>query len=178
MTEHLTYFSRKTAEKILDGVIEGFSVNRVCHNDEALPAPKTFFAWVAGRGVSIHDQEWLRESYYAAQLARAEAHMDEIIEIADDSSEDYVEKERKNGDIVRELNPEAIQRATLRINTRQWVASRLYPEKYGTKALLQIKAPQLTPDEKEALLMNMIAQLPDKPPEAIEVTYTTVESDE
>ena len=159
MTEHLTYFSREVAEKVLDGVTEGFSVERVCRDDDTLPGRATFFRWLAGRSIGIHDHEWLKENYFVAQLARAEAHLDECIEIADDDSEDF-------------------QRSALRISTRQWVASRLYPEKYGTKAILQIKGPQLTPDEKEALLMNMIAQLPDKPPEAIEATYTTVGSDE
>ena len=55
--------------------------------------------------------------------------VDEIIEIADDSSQDNIIN--KQGQII--CNNESINRARLRIDTRKWIASKLAPKIYGDK---------------------------------------------
>jgi len=54
---------------------------------------------------------------------------DELIDIADDSSEDEVFTD----DGRRLLNKEFVQRSKLRVETRQWVAIKLLPKVYGTQ---------------------------------------------
>ena len=55
---------------------------------------------------------------------RAHVCAEEVIAIADDAAHDTVEGKP---------NPENVQRAKLRVNTRQWVMSRLLPKKYGNR---------------------------------------------
>jgi hypothetical protein len=63
-----------------------------------------------------------------------EAWADEIVDICDDASNDWME--RNNGDDKESswvLNGEHVQRSRLRIDTRKWLLSKLKPEKYGDK---------------------------------------------
>ena len=50
---------------------------------------------------------------------------DELFEIADDSSNDYIETEGG-----QRLNSEHVNRSRLRIDTRKWVMERMAPKKY------------------------------------------------
>ena len=59
---------------------------------------------------------------------QAEHWAEEIIEIADDSKNDFVEKEGHTA-----LNSENINRSRLRVDTRKWLMARLAPKKYGDK---------------------------------------------
>jgi hypothetical protein len=52
---------------------------------------------------------------------------DELLEIADDGSNDWMERE-KGG---YELNAEHIQRSRARIDTRKWLLSKMLPKVYG-----------------------------------------------
>lgn len=55
---------------------------------------------------------------------------DEMIDIADDSTEDEIFTDEGR----RLLNKEFVQRSKLRVETRMWIASRLLPKVYGTKS--------------------------------------------
>ena len=63
-----------------------------------------------------------------ARELQAEYLIDEIVEIADDGSNDYMQK--KHGPVV---DQEHMGRSRLRIDTRKWAASKLAPKKYGDK---------------------------------------------
>jgi len=57
-----------------------------------------------------------------------------MVEIADNSSDDWIEKKNASGETTGwQENGEAIRRSQLRIATRQWVAEKLRPKKYGAK---------------------------------------------
>lgn len=60
-----------------------------------------------------------------------EALVDEILDIADDGSQDYIVN--KDGKVV--ANIEHIHRARLRIDTRKWLAAKLCPRLYGDKVV-------------------------------------------
>jgi hypothetical protein len=76
--------------------------------------------------------EWLNKSpQFADQYARAkrqgvEAMAEDILDIADDSRNDWMDK---NGFMV--VDNEAVQRSKLRVDTRKWIMSKLLPKKYG-----------------------------------------------
>jgi hypothetical protein len=78
--------------------------------------------------------QWLRDKEdYSSQYARAKEDqsdllIEEMIEIADDSSGDS--KVTENGEVI---NSEYVQRSKIRIDTRKWIASKLKPKKYGDK---------------------------------------------
>jgi tyrosyl-tRNA synthetase len=70
---------------------------------------------------------------------------DEIIEIADDASNDYAERENRDGENVRAFDPEHVQRARLRVEARKWLLSKALPKVYGDR--LNIDAKITTQDE-------------------------------
>jgi len=78
-------------------------------------------------------------SYYSqAQIDKAELYREQLIEISDDSTNDYITRQSKNGTEYTQLNPESSRRSELRIKTRQWLMSRMNPDKYGDKQQIDV----------------------------------------
>lgn len=86
---------------------------------------------------------WLREhgsfrdQYAIAREDMLEYWSDEIIEIADDGSNDYIESTGKDGSTEEVLNSEHITRSRLRVDTRKWLMSKLAPKKYGDRTAVE-----------------------------------------
>ena len=73
---------------------------------------------------------------FAAQYARARevqflAIADELLEIADDGRNDWMQRTGNDGGW--DLNGEHIQRSRVRIDTRKWMLSKMLPKVYGDK---------------------------------------------
>jgi hypothetical protein len=70
--------------------------------------------------------------YARAKEEQADFMIEEMIDIADDGSNDLMTITK--GDIEYEQeNKEVTNRSKLRIDTRKWIASKLKPKKYGDK---------------------------------------------
>jgi len=94
---------------------------RAISRSEGMPHWNTVYNWMSA------DEE------FAVRIARArelgyDANADDCLEIADDSSEDYLETE--SGE---RLNSEHVQRSKLRIDTRLKLLAKWSPGKYGEK---------------------------------------------
>ena len=83
---------------------------------------------------------WLRkypefsEQYAQAKEESADALVEDILDIADDGTNDWMEMKDKEGAIEGwRQNGEALQRSRLRVDTRKWIASKLKAKKYGDK---------------------------------------------
>ncbi|WP_106797294.1 terminase small subunit protein [Rhizobium sp. H4] len=121
-------FSQALAEKICDRIADRESLRSICR-DEAMPAKSTVLSWLADE-----DKAAFRARYALAREILADGFVDELVEIADDSSNDWIEKKNAAGETTGwQENGEAIRRSQLRIATRQWVAEKLRPKKYGAK---------------------------------------------
>jgi len=88
---------------------------------------------------TVHDRKREDEAF-AEQFARAceageERLEDEILEIADDATNDYVERMTGDGEITKELDREHVQRSKLRIYAREKVLAWKNPRRYGTGRL-------------------------------------------
>jgi hypothetical protein len=59
--------------------------------------------------------------------------LDEILEIADDSSRDYVQRTGADGKVTWVMDREQIARCLLRIKARKWALARMAPRKYGKR---------------------------------------------
>ncbi len=71
----------------------------------------------------------------------AEVLADEIIDISDDDSEDYIYIEESSADgksAKRVMNHEFVQRSRLKVDARKWYASKAAPRKYGDKSHLEL----------------------------------------
>jgi hypothetical protein len=72
--------------------------------------------------------------YARACEARADAFAEDILDIADDATNDYMEVFDKEGESIGyKINTEAIQRSKLRSDNRKWLMARMQPKKYGEK---------------------------------------------
>lgn len=97
-------------EKIIDKIIEGMSVKKIC----SLPG----FCSQSAFYVALEQNKNFQERYVQAKMIDAHIKNDEIIEIADDLSRD-------------EYDRNAVNRARLRIDARKWSMSKAHPKKYG-----------------------------------------------
>ena len=80
----------------------------------------------------------------AQQYARArdfgyEIMADEIIEIADDGTNDWMKRQQRNGSIETVTNKDHLERSRQRIDARKWLLSKALPKKYGDKQTIDGK---------------------------------------
>lgn len=120
-------YTEETAQAICSLLAEGHSLVEIGRM-EGMPNPATVYRWVGAR-------EDFRERYARAREAQAEHFMDEIIDIADDARNDWMDRATKDG-VVTVLNTEHISRSKERIDARKWVMAKLNPKKYGDKLQL------------------------------------------
>lgn len=108
----------------------GQSLRTVCKPDE-MPCVATVFNWFTAH-------EGFLEQYTRAKEESADALVEEMLDIADEGTNDYMARQDANGNDteVYQLNGEHIQRSRLRVDTRKWIASKLKPKKYGDKTIL------------------------------------------
>lgn len=81
------------------------------------------------RWMSEPDKEWFKNNYARAKEDQADFLFEEILAIADDTSNDTITDDEGN----ERINQEWVQRSKLRIETRKWAASKLKSKKYGDK---------------------------------------------
>jgi hypothetical protein len=58
---------------------------------------------------------------------------DDILEIADDSRNDFIEIETTRGGVRLAFNEESVHRAKLRVEARKWLMMKIAPKRYGEK---------------------------------------------
>lgn len=122
---------KRAYDRVFELMAQGLSVKQACLEDDT-PSETTFYKW-------LDDDEGgaKAERYSRAREARADYIFDEMIEIADDASNDYMERQNRDGSTTEVLDSEHVQRSTLRIRTRQWMLGRMAPSKYGDKLDVQ-----------------------------------------
>lgn len=121
-------YSQEIADIICDRLSDGESLRTICSGAD-MPGKSTVFGWLADP-----EKEEFRTKYTRAREAQADALFDEMLDIADDGSNDWMEKkDDEGGNIGWRENGEALKRSQLRVATRQWMASKLLPKKYGDK---------------------------------------------
>lgn len=119
-------FTQETADIICEKLADGESLRSICAADE-MPSRTTVFKWL-GQYPEFADQ------YARARDAQADAIFDDIIGIADDGTNDWMEKKGADGQTIGwQENGEALRRSVLRVDARKWMAGKLRPKKYGEK---------------------------------------------
>ena len=93
----------------------------------------------------------LRDRYARAREIQADRMAEEIVEIADDATNDFMEKRGKDGRKKVEFNSENVNRSRLRIDTRKWLAGKLKPKVYGEKQTVEVNQGLPTMDDDELL---------------------------
>jgi hypothetical protein len=122
-------FNEEIADRICEALISGQSLRSFCLQDD-VPNVATVVRWLAK-----HDE--FRAQYAHARELQADTIADEILDIADDGSNDWMERhDSEGGNLGWKENGEAIRRSQVRIDARKWLAGKLAAKKYGDKALI------------------------------------------
>jgi DNA-directed RNA polymerase subunit F len=100
------------------------SLRSICMEPN-MPSHASVYTW-------LNEKPSFLDKYTRARESQADYMADEILEIADDSSED-TRTIVKDGEIIEVENADYINRCKLRIESRKWVAAKLRPKKYGDK---------------------------------------------
>lgn len=124
MTGRPSDYSVETTTAICIRLGLGESLREICR-DEVMPSKTTVMRWLA-------EHSEFRDQYASAREAQADYYAEEIIEISDDGTNDWML--RKQGDDEIEVeNKEVLARSRLRVDTRKWLMARMAPKKYGDK---------------------------------------------
>lgn len=137
-------FTPEVGAEICSRMTEGETLRQICR-DERMPAKSNVMRWLymAGEPNAVPELVRFRDQYATARQELLEHWADEIIEISDDGSNDWMERETKRGTIVRVFDHEHASRSKLRVDTRRWLMSKLGARKYGQK--IEITTPQGAP---------------------------------
>jgi hypothetical protein len=97
-----------------------------------------------------------RSQYAQAKCEQIEFLTEDILEMADDGTNDWVAYFDKNsGEMGWKVNSEHIQRSKLRIDTRKWMAARLAPKIYGDRKTEEQSNPQDTINKIQQLVNDL-----------------------
>ena len=119
-------YTVELAAQICGELAAGRSLRSVC-KDEWAPNRSTVFRWLA-------QFPEFRDQYARAKEESSDALVEELLDIADDGSNDWMERAGSDGSHLGwQVNGEHIQRSRVRIDTRKWIASKLKPKKYGER---------------------------------------------
>lgn len=119
-----TIFTPEIGDLICERLSEGESMRTICKADD-MPAARTVYYWLR------NNPDFLAQ-YNIAKEESADALIEEMLDIADDGTNDYMTITKGNYEYNVE-NREVTNRSKLRVDTRKWIASKLKPKKYGEK---------------------------------------------
>lgn len=139
-----TDYTAELATAICNRLATGESLREICLSED-MPDKSNVFRWLA-------NNEEFRDQYNIARVVQADYYSEEIIEICDDGTNDWMARrsESEKGAGVNTgwvLNGEHVQRSRLRVDTRKWVAARLNPKKYGDRLTNEHSGPDGGPIE-------------------------------
>lgn len=126
-------------EAILTGLANGEPLRQICRR-EGFPAASTIVE------LAQRDQAF-GERYAHARSLGCDLIFEEILEISDESTNDWMEREG-----LQVANHEHISRAKLRIDARKWMLSKMRPDKYSDKQLVETSGPNGGPQQSEVRL--------------------------
>ena len=123
-----TTYTPELAAAIVDWIYQDYTLRQICALPN-MPDKSTIMRWLAK-----HDD--FCDHYARAHEVRAFSLEEEVNEIADDSSNDWMAREFKDGHIEMVPNEEVISRSKLRIETKKWLMSIKAPKRYGKSVAL------------------------------------------
>lgn len=111
-------------DAVCEHIASGMSIREIAKLD-GMPSMPTVFRWLT-------EDKAFQEQYARAREAQADTLFEEMLEIADDAKNDWMER---NGDDNPgwQFNGEHVQRSKLRLEARKWMAGKLRPKVYGDK---------------------------------------------
>lgn len=120
-----TLYTQEIADRICDELAKGRTLRAVCR-DEGMPPESTVRYW------ALRDIEGFFAQYTEARQIGYFCMADEVLEIADDGQNDWMERHAEDNP-GWQINGEHVQRSRLRLDTRKWLLSKALPKIFGDK---------------------------------------------
>jgi hypothetical protein len=127
MTGRPTTFTIELGDSICAALAEGKSLSSICAAYE-MPTRSTVLLWVVKGERGDETYSVFSDSYRRARQSQAHALMDDVIDIADDSSGDV---KLVRGQEV--MDSEFVARSKLRVDARFKLAAQQHPELFGER---------------------------------------------
>lgn len=150
-------FNDEIADEICAKLAVGMSLKEICRG-EGMPDSSTVFRWLAKE-----ENASFRDRYARAKEAGMDALAEEILDIADNATNDWMDRHDAEGNTTgKQFNAEAARRSQIRIDARKWLLAKLAPKKYGDRVVTELtgkdggpvqfaKSTELTDDELAAI---------------------------
>ena len=135
----------KIFEEILEYIEDGKSLRSIL-KPLNMPSSRTFFKWID------EDKEKVKR-YARAMEIRAESIFEDILEIADDGTNDFMTI-TKGGIEYNVEDKEVTNRSRLRVDARKFFLSKVLPKKYGDKLDLTSDGYKLEAPKKIIIKVN------------------------
>lgn len=121
--------SPELIDTIINGIESGTPLRQLCRDNDL--SFRAFYNWV-------DDDEALAARFARARLDGFDAIAEETLEIADDGTNDYVEKTRPDGSKYDAFDAEHVQRSKLRVDTRLKLLAKWDPKRYGERTTTEL----------------------------------------
>jgi predicted secreted protein len=122
--------SPEVETRIIEGLCDGVPLRELCRQ-EGMPSWRAVYDWIAA------DADFASRIAHARDLGY-DAIAEDILDIADDGTNDYVQRKRQDGSTDTALDTEHVQRSKLRIETRLKLLAKWNPKKYGEKQTVDV----------------------------------------
>jgi hypothetical protein len=119
-------------EHLLEQIATGRSVRAICREDEGMPERSFVNRTIFDSARYDKHEDSFANQYARALQDRAEVFAEELVHIADTPQIGEIKTIKADGSVeVKQVD--MIEHRRLQISTRQWIASRMNPKKYGDK---------------------------------------------
>ena len=148
-------YDQGVAEEVCVRLMEGRTLRSICE-DQDIPSKNVVYRWLAADPV-------FKDAYARAREFQMLAWADDVVEIADDTSADYYDRDTKDGGTERVVDQEAIARSRLKVDARKWLMSKLSPRLFADKVEVDlhatVKVEDMSDEELEAKTRAAFARL-------------------
>lgn len=116
-----TSYTEEIGRRICEQIIDGKGMVEICASSDDFPTDRCVYQW-------INRYEEFRQMYFEAKAICAERMAEDLLAIADDGRNDWMERQNGDGYIV---DHEHVGRSKLRVDTRKWLMCHLAPMRFG-----------------------------------------------
>lgn len=146
-------------DEIIQRISEGEPLRQICR-DPHMPNYSTVYDWINEKKSDGSPSD-LSQRFAHAREKGEDAIAEECLEIADNATNDWMEKFDRDGmSVGYSINGEHVQRSKLRVETRLKLLAKWNPKKYGDKLGVEHDVP---PDSPLAKLYEQMAGTPLRP---------------
>jgi hypothetical protein len=126
-----TLYTQELADEICARLINGESLRSICR-DESKPDERRVREWSQDLKHPFSPQ------YVRARELGYLKMAEELLEISDDGTNDWMEREGKDGSSHTVVDHEHIARSRLRVDTRKWLLSKALPKVFGDRVTTEV----------------------------------------